>query len=168
MEKKIAVSELRVGMHLLRLEGPWIKHPFWRARSVIDDPRMLVQVRDSGVRECWIDTSRGLDVGGAEAAPRPATPAAAPAPAPAPPPAPAPVAPAAAPATQDFESELREAAAVCNRSRRAVIAMFGEARMGRTLDDEDCLPVVEDIYQSLIRNTSALVSLSRRTTRDDY
>ncbi|MEY3295018.1 MAG: hypothetical protein RLZZ451_1066, partial [Pseudomonadota bacterium] len=139
MEKKINVSELRVGMHLLRLEGSWINHPFWRTRFVIDDPRTLVQVRESGVRECWIDTSLGLDVGAAEAAPRPATPAAAPAPAP----EPVQAAPAAAPATHDFEAELREAAAVCNRSRRAVIAMFGEARMGRTLDAEACLPLVE-------------------------
>ena len=164
MEKKINVSELRVGMHLLRLEGSWINHPFWRTRFVIDDPRTLVQVRDSGVRECWIDTSLGLDVGAAEAAPRPATPAAVPAPAP----EPVQAAPAAAPATHDFEAELREAAAVCNRSRRAVIAMFGEARMGRTLDAEACLPLVEDITQSVMRNPGALVSLARLKTRDDY
>jgi HD-GYP domain-containing protein (c-di-GMP phosphodiesterase class II) len=162
MEKKIAVSELRVGMHLLRLEGSWINHPFWRARFVIDDPRTLVQVRESGLRECWIDTSLGLDVEVAEAPPPAAPPAAN-------------SAPAAAPATavmvsagQDFEAELREAAAVCNRGRRAVIAMFSEARMGRTLDAEACLPLVEDITQSVMRNPGALISLARLKTRDDY
>lgn len=163
MEKKINVSELRVGMHLLRLEGAWINHPFWRTRFVVDDPRTLLQVRESGVRECWIDTSLGLDVDVTKPAVLPpAHPAAGPAP------ATAPAAAAVAPAGQDFEAELREAAAVCNRSRRAVIAMFSEARMGRTLDAEACLPLVEDITQSVMRNPGALVSLARLKTRDDY
>ncbi len=164
MKKKISVSELRVGMHLLRLEGAWISHPFWRTQFVIDDPLTLAQVRGSGVRECWIDTSLGLDVHAAAAAPLPATPAAAPGPAP----ATAMATAAAAPASHEFEAELRKAAALCNRSRRAVIAMFGEARMGRTLDAEACLPLVEDITQSVMRNPSALVSLARLKTRDDY
>lgn len=164
MKKKISVSELRVGMHLLRLEGAWISHPFWRTQFVIDDPLTLAQVRESGVRECWIDTSQGLDVHAAAAPPPPATPAAAPGPAP----ATAMATAAAAPASHEFEAELRKAAALCNRSRRAVIAMFGEARMGRTLDAEACLPLVEDITQSVMRNPSALVSLARLKTRDDY
>jgi HD-GYP domain-containing protein (c-di-GMP phosphodiesterase class II) len=71
-------------------------------------------------------------------------------------------------AGQDFEAELREAAAVCKRGRRAVIAMFSEARMGRTLDAEACLPLVEDITQSVMRNPGALISLARLKTRDDY
>jgi len=168
MHKKIPVAELRVGMHLLRLEGPWIAHPFWRTRFVIDDPKTLEQVRRSGVRECWIDTRLGLDV---------AAPAdeGAPAPVAAPPAhgaqgADAPAAPATvgAAARSDFDAELREAAEVCNRGRRAVVAMFNEARMGRTLDAEACLPLVEEIAGSVMRNPGALVSLARLKTRDDY
>jgi putative nucleotidyltransferase with HDIG domain len=168
MHKKIPVAELRVGMHLLRLEGPWISHPFWRTRFVIDDPKTLEQVRRSGVRECWIDTRLGLDVAAPAAAepPAPGAPQATPA-------APGPAA-AAAPATvgtgarSDFEAELRQAAEVCNRGRRAVAAMFNEARMGRTLDAEACLPLVEEIAGSVMRNPGALVSLARLKTRDDY
>ncbi len=169
MHKKIPVTELRVGMHLLRLEGPWISHPFWRTRFVIDDPKTLVQVRDSGVKTCWIDTALGLDV----AAPDPGPPAARPsvaaggAPTTAMP-APPPTTPAPRPASTDFGSELREAAAVCQRGRRAVVAMFNEARMGRTMDAEACLPLVDEIAKSVMRNPGALVSLARLKTRDDY
>jgi putative nucleotidyltransferase with HDIG domain len=46
--------------------------------------------------------------------------------------------------------------------------MFNEARMGRTLDAEACLPLVEDIAGSVMRNPGALVSLARLKTRDDY
>jgi hypothetical protein len=154
MQKKIPVTALRVGMHLLRLEGPWIDHPFWRTRFVIDDPDTLVQVQRSGVRECWIDTDRGLDVAPVLPATRPAE---------LEPALPAAAAPAARarPAVQSFEAELREAAAVCSRGRRAVVAMFQEARMGRTLDAEACLPLVEEIAGSVMRNPGALVSLAR-------
>jgi HD-GYP domain-containing protein (c-di-GMP phosphodiesterase class II) len=164
MQKKIPVSQLRVGMHLLRLEGPWIAHPFWRTRFVIDDPKTLAQVRQSGVRECWIDTALGLDVAPPEDAATPSADAAGSSAVAAPPPA------AATPVVErsPFEAELREAAEVCNRGRRAVVAMFNEARMGRTLDAEACLPLVEEIAGSVMRNPGALVSLARLKTRDDY
>ena len=166
MQKKIPVTQLRVGMHLLRLEGPWIAHPFWRTRFVIDDPKTLAQVRQSGVRECWIDTALGLDVAPPEPAAADTPPAAATAAAAAGAPTPA----AAPPVVErsPFEAELREAAEVCNRGRRAVVAMFNEARMGRTLDAEACLPLVEEIAGSVMRNPGALVSLARLKTRDDY
>ena len=165
MQKKIPVAQLRVGMHLLRLEGSWISHPFWRTRFVIDDPKTLAQVRDSGVRECWIDTALGLDVAPPEAAAGPTAPAASAAPeGAAPPPAPA----VHGGERLAFDAELREAAEVCGRARRAVTAMFSEARMGRTIDAEACLPLVEEITGSVMRNPGALVSLARLKTRDDY
>ena len=166
MHKKIPVNQLRVGMHLLRLEGSWISHPFWRARFVVEDPQVLAKVRASGVTECWIDTALGLDVAPPEAV-APALPVAPLAVTSAPAPAAA-ATPAPPPARTAFDEELRQAAALCNKSRRAVASMFNEARMGRTLDAEACLPLVEDIAGSVMRNPGALVSLARLKTRDDY
>lgn len=65
-------------------------------------------------------------------------------------------------------AELKEAAAICQRGRAAVTAMFNEARMGRTVDAEGCLPLVEEVSGSVLRNPGALVSLARLKTRDDY
>lgn len=164
MLKKIPVSQLRVGMHLHAFEGAWIDHPFWRTRFVIANPGELDEVRRSGVAECWIDARLGLDV---EAAPaRPAEPVASP-------PPPAAVAaeppPAAAPGgDRPMTAELREAAAICGRARQAVASMFTEARLGRTIDVEGCLPLVEEVTQSVQRNATALVSLARLKSRDDY
>jgi HD-GYP domain-containing protein (c-di-GMP phosphodiesterase class II) len=64
--------------------------------------------------------------------------------------------------------ELREAARLCQRSRRAVSSMFAEARLGKALQAERCLPLVDDITQSVFRNPGALVSLARLKTADDY
>jgi HD-GYP domain-containing protein (c-di-GMP phosphodiesterase class II) len=168
MLKKIPVSQLRVGMHLHALEGPWMSHPFWRTKFVVRDPADLRKLRDSDITEVWIDPELGLDVAPPESA-LPASPAPAPTavarlPSAAPPPGPA--APPAA--TRSLEEELQQAAAICNRGRAAVVSMFNEARMGRAVDAEQAIPLVAEIADSVQRNPGALVSLARLKTQDDY
>ena len=166
MLKKIPVSQVRLGMHLHALEGAWIDHPFWKTRFVIADAADLSKLRDSAVREVWIDAAKGLDV--AEADERPALRVQAPAPASAPAPAPA-AAPAPRPAaTHSLADELGEAAAICGRGKRAVLSMFREARLGKAIDADSCLPLVEDISNSVLRNPGALVSLARLKSQDEY
>ena len=168
MIKKIPVRQLRLGMHLQRLEGSWLKHPFWKTSFVIDSLSDLERLQTCGVTECWIDTALGLDVSdsaGADTAPSVARARSAAARAPALP------APAAAPALagdRPLAAELKQAAAICSRGREAVTAMFNEARMGRTIEARQCLPLVNDIASSVFRNPGAMFSLARLKTRDDY
>ena len=165
MLKKISVNKLRLGMHVHALEGPWIKHPFWRTRFVIHSAADLQVLRDSDVREVVINLAWGLDVAGpvdagALAEPTPVARVVEPA---APPVEAPPVQ-----ARRSFNDELQQAAAICNKGRAAVVSMFNEARMGRTVDTEGCLPLVEEIANSVARNPGALVSLARLKTKDDY
>ncbi|KPF58145.1 phosphodiesterase [beta proteobacterium AAP51] len=166
MLKKIAIDQLRLGMHLHKLEGPWLKHPFWRTRFVIESTEDLAQLRACGLKECWIDNALGLDVA------QPETPEPAPVPSPSLPAVHLPAVTVAPPAhprePQPMREELRQAAAICDRSREAVTQMFNEARMGRAVDAEGCLPLVDDISSSVLRNPGALVSLARLKTADDY
>ena len=158
MLKKIAVNELRLGMHLARFEGAWIDHPFWRSRIVVDNEADLSAARSSRVRECWIDTDLGLDVAAAPPATEVAIAVAEP-----------PAEPLAQPLeSTSFDEELRRAAQVCERGRAAVMSMFGEARLGHAIDAEQCMPLVQDISESVSRNRGALVSLARLKTADDY
>ncbi len=165
MLKKIPVNQLRLGMHLHAVEGSWIDHPFWKTRFVIACPSELARLHACGVAECWIDAALGLDL---EPAPAPAPASAS---CPAPPPcsvlAAAP-APAPAHALRSLDEELQQAALICQRSRSAVMSMFSEARMGRSIDTAGCLPLVEEITCSVQRNPGALVSLARLKTQDDY
>ncbi len=162
MLKKIAVSQLRMGMHLHKLEGSWIEHPFWKTRFVITSSDDLKRLLACGLDACWIDTALGVDVavvaGATPPAALPATVSA----------GPAQPTPPARGADRPIADELKQAAAICNRGRQAVTAMFNEARMGRTLDPSTCLPLVEEISGSVMRNPGALVSLARLKTRDDY
>lgn len=176
MLKKIAVADLRLGMHLHGFESSWMRHPFWKSRFVLTDAADLQAALASGIAECWIDTSLGADVPPRDDRP---TPAASPAPclpaapAAAPPvaqaPAAAPAAPAMPPApSASLQEELRKAQQVYRRSKQAVASMFNEARLGKAIDAEQCLPLVEEISESVFRNPGALVSLARLKSRDEY
>ncbi len=179
MLKKIRVDQVRLGMHLHSLEGAWMDHPFWKTRFVIREPQQLTKLQDSVIVEVWIDPEKGLDVAlEIASAPTPVEaslaavlPAGAMAPAPLPAMSPArPMrtsTPVAAP-SKSFAEEMRTATAVCQRGKAQVEKMFGEARLGRAIDAESFMPLVQEISDSVIRNPGAMVSLARLKTQDDY
>ena len=165
--KKIPVAALRLGMHLHAIEGAWMDHGFWKTRFLLTDPLDLARLQQGKAAECWIDTACGDDVAAAVTGP-----AVAPLPARAAEPHVFVAAPAALAALADAPSsmadELHRAAQLCNRSRQAVNSMFNEARLGKAVNTEHCLPLVDDIAHSVLRNPGALVSLARLKTQDDY
>lgn len=164
MLKRISVTQLRLGMFVKEFCGSWIEHPFWFSRSafLLDDPRDLQRIQASSIKEVWIDSARGADVaegvefvseaethGEAEAALREAL--------------------GAGPQLLvPIEEEYERAAMICARSRKAVTAMFHEARMGKAVDSRQVEQLVDDISQSILRNPGALVSLARLKSADDY
>jgi HD-GYP domain-containing protein (c-di-GMP phosphodiesterase class II) len=164
MIKRILVTQLQVGMFVQELDGAWLEHPFWRSSFMVDSAAMLRRVVGSGIREVWIDTSRGLDVAGGESreeveaeverqlATDDAT-------------------VQGEPADREHvpsEAELEVAAKICRRARHAVAELFRQARMGRALDAAVVIPVVDEIAGSVARNPSVLTSLSRFRHRDEY
>jgi len=168
MLKKIPVDELRLGMHLHAMCGAWLDHPFWRTKFIVTDPADLDKLRASSVKEVWIDVAKGADVEAANTgvAPRrdaaPARPARSASPTGTEPP------PRETPASADLGAELQRASALVNQSREAVSLLFAEARMGRAPATETCLPLVDEIANSVWRNPGAIVSLARLKTHDDY
>jgi HD-GYP domain-containing protein (c-di-GMP phosphodiesterase class II) len=173
MLKKIPVSDVRLGMHLHALEGAWIDHPFWKSKFVIRDREDLAKLHASGLTGVWIDISKGLDVAQAgEDLPAPRrAPASHPTSLPPPDTLAAPVAAASlmppAPSRR-LQDELNQAAALWKQSRAQVTSLFNEARLGKAVDAEQCLPLVDEIASSVFRNPGALVSLARLKTMDDY
>ncbi|MFN3438890.1 MAG: HD-GYP domain-containing protein [Acidovorax sp.] len=177
MLKRIHIQHLTLGMYLHEFCGSWMDHPFWRAKFVLKDPKDLVRIRSTAITECWIDTSKGLDVApGTVSVSREEADAQIetgfsllqdlpPLQVSLPPPPPPPVRDRS---PTDMGSELKMAAAVCVRSKKAVISMFNEARMGRAVDSASTKNLVEEISDSVTRNPGALISLARLKTADDY
>jgi putative nucleotidyltransferase with HDIG domain len=160
MLKRIHVEQLRQGMHVHELCGSWYDHPFWRNAFPLDNPKDLQAILSTGIKDVWIDTSRGLDVedGKIEEA-------------------------VAAEVKRTLENadtaskreqhadvveEAVHAVKTCAKSKQAVISMFHEARMGKALNADDALPIVEEISSSVTRNPDALISLARLKDKDDY
>jgi len=169
--KKIHVDQVRLGMHIHELCGPWIEHPFWKTKFVLADSADLVKLQGSGVQECWIDVTKGLDV----ATPVADTPAAGVSRSPDPGSTPADkavdehrAAQAARQQPATLSQEVQRAAALYNQSRAAVTSLFSEARMGNMVDAGQCEELITEIADSVWRNPAALLSLARLKTHDDY
>lgn len=157
MLKKIPADAVRLGMYLHAFEGSWLSHPFWKNKFILDDPADVQRLRQSGLLAVWIDTSKGVDV--VDPAVVLSTPASTPPPE-------APTAPVVARCSA--RDELQRAARVLNRSKKAITELFNEARLGNAINVESCLPLVAEISDSLVRNSSALIGLARLKHKDEY
>jgi putative nucleotidyltransferase with HDIG domain len=163
MHKQIDISQLRPGMYLESLPGSWLSNPFWKTSRLLGSADEIELVRRSGIRHAVIDTAKGHDVAAEETGGPADSDAAPPAPAAAVGPAPRP-----APAKAAVEQELKVAAQVIVRSRAAVTAMFNDVRMGKAVDLAVSDMVIDEISESIARNTTALVSLVRLKNQHDY
>lgn len=153
MLRKIAVSDLTLGMYIHEFCRPRINDPFWttHVERELRDEAVLRRIQAS-TREVWIDTRLGRGPDGTHspqldsAASCPDT--------------------DTSPAT--MEKELARAKLICGRAKTAVMTMFSDARMGRSMNTEDVDLLVEEISTSVMRHPHALISLSRLKTSDEY
>jgi putative nucleotidyltransferase with HDIG domain len=149
-------------MYLHELCGSWMEHPFWRRQFALTDPEDIQRIRESSIAEIWIDTDKGLDLPEAPARAEPersATDVL----------MEAEIVRHAKPAGPvPMSEELKRAAMICSRAKKAVVSMFREVRMGNAVSAEAAGELVEEISSSMLRNPGALISLARLKTADDY
>lgn len=154
-------------MFVQQLCGSWLDNPFWRTSFLVDDQATIEKILTSNVAEVWIDTAKGNDV----------------------------VADGDIDVTdvaqedaakllvsierssdcsgttsrrESFDDEMANALGIVDRSRIAVLSMFTEARMGKAVDANSALPLVQEIADSVARNPGALIGLARLKAADDY
>ena len=185
MLKRIDPGEVELGMFIHKFEGSWFRHPFWKARFLLDDEGKLERLRHSDLAGIVIDTARGRDP---HSGPHSGSHSGAPAPGP--PMLTLPPGPlqrgarraAAAAARARTEAELREvtprtmarefglATRVAERSLRTISRVFLEARLGKVIEPSTIEPVVEEIFASIQRNADAFNGLMRckRDTESVY
>lgn len=163
MLKKIAVEDLTMGMYITEFCGSWMEHPFWRTRFLLTHAKDLERIQASSIKAVWIDCDKGLDVDGAvpsvtrdEEDARVASQ----------------LEQAAGTGSHlqpaSMEDELVRARKILHLSRHAVAEMFSEARMGNAVDMSVAWNVVDQLSNSIARNPSALISLSRLKQADEY
>jgi putative nucleotidyltransferase with HDIG domain len=155
--KKITVNQLTVGMFVHGFEENWLKHPFWRSRFLIDNAAALQELRDSGVKHCLIDVSKGQDVPAEK--PQESAPT-----------VPSNVERLPTPKRQrvPLQQELQDAARLRARSGEAMRKLFTDVRLGNAVDPGVCAPLVDGVMESINRHPDALLSLARLKTADEY
>jgi len=179
MLKTIAVKDVRIGMFIHELKGPWMDHPFWSTKFVLADPNDLQKLLASPIKEVVIDTLWGLDVESSQQAtssqmtdkemamleldgpadghlPAQGSTRVSPQPK------------AEKIKSVTLEVEREQAAKIIASSRNAIASMFKDLRMGKAIETEAVMPIVEEISASVARNVHALISLVRLKTVDDY
>lgn len=177
MLRRVPLDEVQLGMFVHAMEGSWLQHPFWKKKFVLDREHDLQRLLDSDIPGIIIDDERG-------AAPSPKIPAA---------PAPVTLAPQPKskprPATNrvsedefarrteidplsttpcSVAEETERARTIVGKSKRAVMKMFGEVRLGHAIEIEGVAPLVDEISASVARNPSALINVARLKNKDEY
>lgn len=160
MPVKISSSELRVGMYLHKLGGSWLKHPFLRSSFLLENKNDIKRIIQAGIKEAWIDESKGLarevkQEPTAELIEEPTTEE------------------LVAESESDepvgsMDEEIDRARKFCNEAKEQVKEMFNEVRMGKSIDAEKIVPMVGEVEMLVQRNASALLSVARLKTHDDY
>ena len=165
MIKRILREQLKPGMFIHDLNCSWIDHPFVMNSMMVSDGKVIEQIAEYGIRELFIDTSKGLDVPGAKSKdesdaeihvrfsadtqqiqahgsnPSPAVP---------------------------LKEEIVVAREVHHDARKIAHQVLEDVRLGRQIEVEKLHPIVERITDSIFRNRDALISLSRIKHKDNY
>lgn len=161
MLKKIKLDEIREGMYIQELCASWMSSPFWQKSFLVETAETIEKIKKAEIREVWIDTEKGCDVlSVTEVAKSPVV-----------------MVDDRVPSSRvsfdevasvSMDAEMGRAAQIVGKSKGAVVSMFTEARMGKAIEAEQAMPLVEEIAYSVMRNPGALIGLARLKTADDY
>lgn len=163
MIKKIPVDLLKPGMYVSDFNAGWLNHPFVLNSMRINSDAEVEQVLAAGIRELYIDTSRGLDVGDGV--------------------------PTRSEATEEVRRSLEQAAqrmaaagdgskvslaeemgrarAAYGEAIRVVRTLMEDVRLGKQVEIAQVQPTVEKITASVLRNSSAMLTMRRLAALGD-
>jgi putative nucleotidyltransferase with HDIG domain len=158
--KKIQASQLKPGMFVHELGGDWFSHPFLRSRFTCSG-KDVDKIIEAGIHDLYIDTAKGLDVAEGRVAEEverevEAEMVAA-------------VTQAETPVLRvTLAEEMARAQKLHEQAHRAVRSVMHDVRLGKAIQVENVESLVDEITESVVRNSGALISLLRLKTADEY
>ncbi|MDX1748865.1 MAG: HD-GYP domain-containing protein [Methylophaga sp.] len=163
MNRRIASTDLRLGMYIQKLGGSWLKHPFFRGSFLLTNPEDIKSILEAGIKDVWIDEEKG------EALQNTGTLT------PSPPQESSENALETSQATENqsvvessMEDDINRARRLFNDAKPQVMAMYKDARLGKAIDPQTTLPLVNEIDLMVQQNSAAILSVARLKTHDDY
>lgn len=162
---RIPTDQLKVGMFVHELDLPWHRHPFLFNKFTLRTEKEIDAISETGLRFVDIDDSKGI--GPAKKTLRkPANSTAARST-----PAKAPQQPAPIPtinAKQDHQQEVRKASKLINKSKKSVLKLFDDARLGKAINHKKMTPLVDQILETVDKDPSIILNIARLKTKDEY
>lgn len=160
MLKKIPVDRLAPGMYVHDLGVAWADHPFTFNRFKLKSEDQVAELLAAGLQAVYIDTDKGDDVHDA---------------------------PTAADVREEVNARMLEVAAenseplhvtiseeiqnarmLYERAGNVVRDVMKDGRLGKAVQVENVAGLVDDITQSVVRNSGALLAMLRLKNKDDY
>jgi len=147
-------------MFIQKLGGSWIKHPFLRSSFLLEDDNDIKRILRAGIKDVWIDEIKGLPRVQQEKPEKVSDELAEPE-------------PNATPVSKDdsdisMGAEVDRARKSCNSAKKQVKLMYEDVRLGKAIDPTTILPMIGEIDSMVQRNSSAILSVARLKTHDDY
>lgn len=164
MRKTIPLEKLSIGMCVVGMDRSWLETPFLRHRIRITGPDQILKLKHAGVRFVEVESDEGesdiiepfpLKEPSASLPSDPSVPSR------------GSLEHREQPATE-FERELPISHQVYCQAKEVVHQTMNNVRMGRAIDTEQVSVVVSGMVESILRNSDALVSLSRLKSFDEY
>ncbi len=165
----ISIEDLQVGMYVTSIDLSWMNHPFWRRRFPILTQSDIDKLRDAGVRNVVIDDDKGLGLPqkSNDAFPeiqstiqRKIQPVRSQSPP-----------PEGKPQRLSGNAravEIRRASKILNRSKKAVMNMFADARMGKMIKTQGVGNLVTQISESVGKDPSIILNIAKLKSKDEY
>jgi putative nucleotidyltransferase with HDIG domain len=161
MIKKIKIDQLKPGMFVHNFNCSWLDHPFLTNTMKINDDQIVQKIIDYGIREIYIDTDKGNDVGGAPTehavkqeiqteinrivAPEKIS-----------------------SNTVSVEEEIVKAKEIKNKAKETIHSIMEDIKFGKPMKTDEVGQVVDNMIDSIFRNQDALISLVRIKGKDEY
>ena len=152
MLRRINPCNVELGMYVHALEGRWADQPHWRLHCVLEDEEELERLRRSVLTAIVIDTDKGRSAPFNSRR------------------APAPVAGTTAGLRvgKTADPTMKGLLQTVGRSRREVMRIVEDVRLGRPISVARLGPVLLDLSEQVERNASAFLGILRLKARDEY
>jgi putative nucleotidyltransferase with HDIG domain len=160
MIKKIRVEHLKPGIFVHDFNAGWLHHPFLRNKIKIASDEEVETILKYGIREVYIDTSKGLDIDDAPTQQQVAADIQ------------TEIHKVAAPDKKEHRRPLREEIARAKRliteAKNTTRHLMDDVKLGKQIDVQHVEEVVEKLTDSVLNNKDALTSLVRIKQKDEY
>ena len=161
MIKKIATSQLQVGMFISNLDASCLEHNFITTQFPVSNEETIRKVHQTGIKSVYIDTAKGSDLQDAATA---------------------------AEVSNDLDKktlkiaednehldnqvsvqeEIERARGIYKEAHNIMQDLMEDIRLGKQVEVERVEPISEQLVESVFRNKDALISLSRIKDKDHY